>query len=103
MRSPVLLREIRIFLKCKEIRSPVARGIGYRVAGDLTMVPVAVLGFPVVLTRVVLLLLERSLAWLEARIVSPLPWFQAKRRETIQEAHEIMPREVIRERMGWSK
>jgi hypothetical protein len=87
------MRQIRIWRKCPEIRGKLAR-VWALVAARKAYAFVA---FTLVL---ILRLVEKSASFLADMIVTPYEWLAYEKQSTIEEAHNILPINEIRKRIG---
>lgn len=99
MRAPILIREARVWRKCPEIRTNVAKGMGYRIAYVMVAIPLILLVAPIFLLRVLFEILVPKLEDLEHLILFPAQWLRRKRADQIKKSHEIMPIKEIQKRV----
>ena len=100
MKTPILIREMRVWWYCPEIRSSVAKGMVYLMARHIITLPIALLTLPLYLMHVGAGWLSVKALKLAEIICSPGYALNSKRRQLIERSHEVLKPSEIRSRMG---
>lgn len=100
MCGSILIRELRVWRKCPEIRSTVARSMMWRVAFLLLVIPTVILALPFSGLSLLTDWAAPKLDAIAKMIGIPASWLVRRRRQEIEKSHEILPLSEIRKRVG---
>jgi len=99
MKAPVLIREIRIWRKCPEIRDLVTKSLFYRLVLVMVAIPTLIITLPPALIYTVGQCVGIGIERFNDYVTRPARWVNRQIDNSIREAHKIMPPKVVRARL----